>query len=178
MLKASGNIPCKIIFEIRKARKSDLDELSDVMRYIPNLRIGDELPFSSADELESCITNKKGLFLVYVKNDQIVGFLYGVMETENTACIVYLGIVEGFRHHGFATELVDKFIIEMNNKISITKIYTLTTNEIATGFFENVYNMNEKANLAYLSKDVGELWDSIRSRKTSDDKIVQESRKQ
>lgn len=174
MLNSSRN-SCRVIYEIRKARKSDLEELSEVMRYIPNLRIGDELPFSSADELEYCISNKKGRFLVCIKENQIVGFLYGVIETESTACITYLGILEGFRHHGFATALVDKFIMEMNRTISVNKIYALTTNEIATDFFGNVYDMDEKANLVYMSKDLNSLWDSIYMRKTSNDKIVQES---
>ena len=146
----------KVIYEQRHAKLSDVEELSDIILSIPELKIADELPFQSPEELSYCINSKKSIFLVYVKMDRIVGFLYGVLETDETACITYLGVAKEFRLQGIARSLVRKFVVEVNH-FPISRIYTLATNPNAIKLF-NKCGLFKKTTLTYLSNDVNEIW--------------------
>lgn len=146
----------KVISEQRRAKISDITEISDLMMSIPELKIDNDLPFTSPEELEYCIRNKKGIFLVYVKNDKIIGFLYGTLDTPETACIVYIGVYKDYRHDGIGRCLIRKFITEIN-KFPVSKVYALSTNDVARKFFLRC-GLQAHSTLIYHSANINNLW--------------------
>lgn len=135
---------------IRRARPYEIREIMELSSKIPQLLISDS--FISIDDMQFCIFNPKGIFLVAIEKEKIVGFLYGNLEFPTTVCLTYVGVHPNYRHHGLGNQMYQIFENE-SIKLGADTVYVLTTQNAVKSFFTNNGFKNPE-NLTYMQKRI------------------------
>jgi ribosomal protein S18 acetylase RimI-like enzyme len=89
--------------KIRKAKLSDFNQLYNIGRSTPELRVSQRGRFMEKDEFKWYITNAHGVLLVAEKNDKIAGFICADAKDaerqfkKRRACIIYYIVLPKYR---------------------------------------------------------------------------------
>ena len=114
--------------KIRKATIADFDELYQLGKNTPELRVSATEDFMDADQFKGFITDKNCVFLVAEEKKKIAGFILLHAEwvympvKDKYGCMVYLVVASEFRKHGLATKLYSEGIKKLK-EMGATHVY-------------------------------------------------------
>jgi ribosomal protein S18 acetylase RimI-like enzyme len=119
-----------------KAKTKELEEIYKVGKSISELKVSDEI-FMSKKDLDFCIRNKDGFFLVAKEFGKVIGFSYGVKEAPTYASMMYTAVIPAYRRRGLGKTLLRKCMKEMKRR-GVSSVYGLVTNNKAVAFLKKL----------------------------------------
>ncbi|MDE1850656.1 MAG: GNAT family N-acetyltransferase [Candidatus Micrarchaeota archaeon] len=122
---------------IRKARLSDFRALYKIGKATPELKVSDNEIFMTESDFKFAITNRKGLFIVGIDSDKIIGFSYCAIEGPDYACLVYNIVLPKYRGMGIGGLFI-KRREEWLRKKRIWSVYALATNPKVAKILEHM----------------------------------------
>ncbi len=103
----------------RPATQDDIQEILDFGNSIPEVKVSAEADFMTRDEVVCAVTNPRGIFLLAMCEEAIIGFSYANTKDPdrppvmNHACLVYLAVRPDSRASGLGNELYERTLVEL-----------------------------------------------------------------
>lgn len=134
--------------------EAELEELLDLMREIKEVNLSGEV-FEMENVRYYIKKYESRRFLVATFYGQVVGYVYGVIESPICGCLYYLGVKQDFRREGIGKELVEKLISQFKN-VGVQYIYALSTNQRMTDFASNL-GFSEGEKMTYMKLNFSDM---------------------
>src|SRR3989338_7419832 len=131
--------------KIRKARLEEFEELYEIGKNTPELRVSATEEFMDKDDFRQRINGPQGVFLVAEKEGKIAGFICANAKDADSqlqnryACLVYLVTLPGFRRQGVAKKLYTECEKQLKEK-GITHFYSWANAEGDGGIIQFLGN--------------------------------------
>lgn len=110
----------------------------------------EQIKVFTADRLKEHIKNPDRLFIITIDNNQVIGFLFGIIERLSNSTIFYLewtGVNENYRNRGVMQSMWNRMELwSLNNNLEGILVDSLTNNKKMVNFLRK-NNMNIWAEL-------------------------------
>ena len=91
--------------------------------------------FSQVNSVNEMLNDGYSKVLVYIKDDQVVGFITAT-DLKETCDILHLGVAEEYRHHLIATNLINYLIGELDENCTLITLEVASKNIAAINLYE------------------------------------------
>lgn len=110
----------------------------------------EQIKVFTPDRLKEHIKNPDRLFIITIDNNQVIGFLFGIIERLSNSTIFYLewtGVNENYRNRGVMQSMWNRMELwSLNNNLEGILVDSLTNNKKMISFLKK-NNMNVWAEL-------------------------------
>lgn len=91
--------------------------------------------FSQVNSISEMLNDGYSKVLVYIKDDQVVGFITAT-DLKETCDILHLVVAEEYRHHLIATNLINYLIGELDENCTLITLEVASKNIAAINLYE------------------------------------------
>ena len=91
--------------------------------------------FSQVNSINEMLNDGYSKVLVYIKDDQVVGFITAT-DLKETCDILHLVVAEEYRHHLIATNLINYLIGELDENCTLITLEVASKNIAAINLYE------------------------------------------
>ncbi len=91
--------------------------------------------FSQVNSVNEMLNDGYSKVLVYIKDDQVVGFITAT-DLKETCDILHLVVAEEYRHHLIATNLINYLIGELDENCTLITLEVASKNIAAINLYE------------------------------------------